>query len=47
MTGKGEIVVNGDKVRIMPNQSAVIEPGEVHSISEVSDGIELVYFGIH
>lgn len=46
LTGRGKFLVDGNKVGVSSNQCIVIEPGEVHSIPEVLDDIELVYFGI-
>ena len=47
ISGKGEAVVDGNRIKIMPNQCLVIEPRETHSVPAVSVDIELVYFGIH
>ncbi len=46
LTGRGELLVDGNKLGVSSNQCVIIEPGEVHSIPEVLDDIELVYFGI-
>jgi len=46
LSGRGVLSVNGDNVEIVPDQCAIIEPGEPHSIPEVTDDIEVVYFGI-
>ena len=46
LTGRGELLVDGNKVEIFSDQCIIIEPGEVHSIPRVLDDIELVYFGV-
>ncbi len=46
LTGKGQLAVNGTQTEILPNQCIVIEPGEIHSIYNITEDIEVIYFGI-
>ena len=46
LTGKGQLIVDGDKVELSARQCLIVEPGELHSIPEVSEDIDMIYFGI-
>jgi len=46
LTGKGQLIVDGDKVKLSARQCLIVEPGELHSIPEVSEDIDMIYFGI-
>ena len=46
LTGKGQLIVDGNKLELSAGQCLIVEPGELHSIPEVSEDIDMVYFGI-
>jgi quercetin dioxygenase-like cupin family protein len=46
LTGKGQLIVDGDKIELSARQCLIVEPGELHSIPEVSEDIDMIYFGI-
>ena len=44
--GNSSVIVDGDKVELSARQCIIVEPGELHSIPEVSEDIDMIYFGI-